>query len=227
MPGFVVLDRDVLAQDRVQSQAGQGMLDGAIGRGQVVIAGGDHDLHVGVLGHGVAKGVGRGRVAHLRLPVPAADSLAEDVVRHVALVPSSIADVVVESGSVRGRTAARLGSKLGPVGIEPSVSIPWYSDIEPADRPSLGFQQLLAEVGHLDPQVVRFDLGGVQAGVAGQPRAASRRSSSVSRSPRARIEAYSRSVQCSTSFEHRRQPGCCKSAGSLLWYQADAAYEGR
>ena len=74
MPGFVGFDRDILAQDRVESQTGQGVLDGAIGGGQVVVAGGDQDLHVGVLGHGVAQGVGRRRVSHLVLEVPLADS---------------------------------------------------------------------------------------------------------------------------------------------------------
>ena len=33
----------------------EGVLDGVIRRGQVEVAGGDHHLHVGVLGHGVAQ----------------------------------------------------------------------------------------------------------------------------------------------------------------------------
>ena len=53
------------------------------------------------------------------------------------------------------------------------------------------------------------------------------RSSSESRSPRARIAAYSRSTQPSTSLSTAGSPSFCKSAGSRLWYQAAAAYEGR
>ena len=115
-----------LRRTGVESQAGQGVLDGAIRRGQVVVARGDQDLHVRVLGQGVAEGGGRRRVSHLGLQVPAADALAEDVIGHVALVAQLVADVVVEGGRVRGADGGQAGVEAGPAADgRAEFSMPW------------------------------------------------------------------------------------------------------
>ena len=81
--------------------------------GQVVIARGDQDLHVRILGQCVLQLIGCGGITHLLLPIPRANSFAQDEIGDIGLVAQLGADVIVERGRVETRTPARLGSKLG------------------------------------------------------------------------------------------------------------------
>ena len=120
------------------------------------------------------------------------------------------------------------GVVAGPAAIvRAEVLDPLVARVEPADRPVLGLEQLVAEVGHHDPQAVLLDVVGLEPGVSGHPRRGPL-PLVVGEPVAAREDRGVLAVDPPLDLlSTAGRPSCCKSAGSFLWYQAAAAYDGR
>lgn len=101
MARLVILQADVGALARVEVHVIQRVLGGKIGRRHVVIAAGDQQLQVRVLGEGAAQGFAGVGISVVGAPVPLRDAAAEDVILEVGLEGEFGADVVVEGRRVR------------------------------------------------------------------------------------------------------------------------------
>ncbi len=144
----------------------KGILRGEVRRRQVVIAGADHHLEVGVLGEGGAKRVGGAGVPLRVAPVPGHDAAAH-VVGHVGLVLEVRLEVAEEAGLERGADQRAAGVEFGELaGVARGGS--GESSIVAADREPLLAEELARELADPEPHLALINVAFFQAREAGE-----------------------------------------------------------
>ena len=147
----------------VEAHVAQGVLGGEIRRGQVVVALGHEEPHVGVLRERAAQRLAGVGIALAPLPLP--DASAQDVVGQVVLVAEGSAHVVVEHRGVGRPDGGHARIEIRRVGHGALVD-PLEAAVEAAHGAPLSAQQLLAEVPDLEAQVGVVQVALVETRVA-------------------------------------------------------------
>src|SRR6266545_2763293 len=114
----------------------QGVIGGKMRSCEVEIAGGDEQLHVGILGKGVPEVVAGIGIAVLRFPVPLADSATQREIFQFGIETELAADIIVEGGGVGGADG-------GDGRIKPTIRPPFTSTFNDYVRRELGFNSEL------------------------------------------------------------------------------------